>query len=206
MTSLNAPGFSISLLSTTGIKRILEGSGAIEHIKVVELLDDPTEAAAWVGVRSHWPTQVRNQSQEEREADRLCASLGSNVRSTDADAHDTFDWWDASGVSRSVVTDAIRGACESVLRVQDELTMFDTVVGDGDCGESFSAGAKGKGCFIRGAMAMIVSPMIAILMRIDNGEIMVLEKSRAAFVKSVGETLEDSMGGTIGARKPEYLP
>ncbi|KAG6373703.1 dhal domain-containing protein [Boletus reticuloceps] len=62
------------------------------------------------------------------------------------------------------------------------MTRFDTVVGDGDCGHTFVSGAK------------------AILETLDQDGLQPQLLNPALFVSRVGEILEGSMGGTIGAR------
>lgn len=59
MTSLNAPGFSISLLDVSAICSRLSTRPIAPALKTVEgimsLIDAPTDASVWAGVRTHWP-------------------------------------------------------------------------------------------------------------------------------------------------------
>lgn len=47
-------------------------------------------------------------------------------------------------VDLSVVRKAVSGALESVIRAEPTVTKYDTLVGDGDCGEALKRGAGGK--------------------------------------------------------------
>lgn len=62
-----------------------------------------------------------------------------------------------------------------------ELTQFDTLVGDGDCGTTFASGAR------------------AIIASLDSQQIGVQDMSPSSFIQKLAEVLEDSMGGTSGA-------
>ncbi|KAF8874699.1 Dak1 domain-containing protein [Gymnopilus junonius] len=135
MTSLNAPGFSISLLD--------HHYPELAKIDLYDLLDAPTDATSWWGSSMEYGPQ---------------RSSGMALAASPA-----------GQLSSAVIETALRGACRSVLRVQSELTEFDTIVGDGDCGDTFAAGANG----------------------LDQGTLIV----KGVTVSSIVNT----MGGTIGA-------
>ncbi|RDB27554.1 Dihydroxyacetone kinase 1 [Hypsizygus marmoreus] len=179
MTSLNAPGFSISLLNLSGVSRTLESRSdwnSTTPVSIPGLLDDPTEALAWVGVRCHWPMkgQVRKPHEEEPSSSRSNTVAGVEEESLISRG----DVPDASWVA---MKRAIRAACEAVIRVEKDLTYFDTVLGDGDCGMTFSAGAR------------------AILTFLDDTNVESITWNVADLVRRFGDILEDSMGGTSGA-------
>lgn len=50
----------------------------------------------------------------------------------------------ATTVDLSVVRKAVTGALESVIAAEPTVTKYDTLVGDGDCGEALKRGAGGK--------------------------------------------------------------
>jgi triose/dihydroxyacetone kinase / FAD-AMP lyase (cyclizing) len=138
MTSLNAPGFSISLLNTSSVQRILQRNPDwTSPVTITELIDEPTDAYAWVGVRSFWPAnpQSRNVS------DGLPTSSRKTTVSISSET--IAKQWNFATISPKIITRGIKSACEAVLRAEKEMTRFDTIMGDGDCGETFSAGAKG---------------------------------------------------------------
>ncbi|PPQ70154.1 hypothetical protein CVT26_014447, partial [Gymnopilus dilepis] len=191
MTSLNAPGFSLSLLDAAGIRMSLDtlqsnitsttattptsssttaqGSDSdsdpeqeqlkedLAKIDLYSLLDAPTDATAWVGAR-RWDSVDPSDSAGERRRKGQEAAVGilaSSRTSTSgavpggggpAPQASTAPPSSSSASTPTlsgVVDAAIRGACTHVLNVRDELTEYDTLVGDGDCGDTFAAGANG---------------------------------------------------------------
>ena len=147
MTSLNAPGFSISLLNITRIHEHLPNT----NTDIQQLLDDPTSATSWLGVRTHWPSSPLGRTALEAESTRFLQSLcvqdtsspTLNTPSNSQDATEALSFWRKADISPAAVTNAIVKACEKVLSVENELTRFDTIVGDGDCGDTFASGARG---------------------------------------------------------------
>ena len=152
MTSLNAPGFSISLLNISAIisrltlQHMTSTSFANKSDDILALIDAPTDSTAWAGVRTHWPRHdsPRDSSREQQETNVLLASI-SVTPSSNADKNNDYSW-DTLGISTVNLEKAIRESCASVINVAPELTEFDTVLGDGDCGETFTSGAKGECC------------------------------------------------------------
>lgn len=113
---------------------------------IAQLLDDPTTAHSWLGARSHWPSQPINRDSLEKESEKLLQSHHPvAVQALDSlpDVKTPFSFWRQTDISPAVVTRAIESACQKVLTVENDLTMFDTIVGDGDCGETFARGATG---------------------------------------------------------------
>lgn len=143
MTSLNAPGFSVSLLNVTNIQNCLrDNTKTTYHVNLSELLDAPTDALAWIGVRSHWPQRgSRDLLDESREGERFLASFN---RPSISSSTKQISFWRAADISPESVKKGILGSCTAVLIAESELTRCDTIVGDGDCGATFTAGAKGK--------------------------------------------------------------
>ncbi|TFK52734.1 DAK1/DegV-like protein [Heliocybe sulcata] len=189
MTSLNAPGFSISLLNLSGVSRDLSLSSSeptpSSDVDILQLLDDPTTATAWAGVTQGWTNVKRDRIVEERESDLLVDSLGHLLSSGAIDGAAEQDggaeWYRRVDVSPNRVRRAIERACENVLQAEADMTRFDTVVGDGDCGETFAAGARA----------------VLKAMQDDTLDVPSLDPSQLA--RKLGEIFEDNMGGTIGA-------
>ena len=156
MTSLNAPGFSFSLLNVSAVSRQLLQSSTpflpasspipFSPSDIIVFIDSPTDATAWSGVRSYWDTR-KSRAEEVEEVEKLVKTFTSLERNTDSGStvqakSASFDW-KSIGLEPDIVESGIRGACNAVLSVEAELTRFDTLVGDGDCGETFSSGATG---------------------------------------------------------------
>lgn len=142
MTSLNAPGFSISLLDAAGIRNSLSTNQAeLTEIDLYDLLDASTDATAWIGARQwQYASSIKDQGREDMK--KIFESTPAAQKTSSHEAHVSGIGGQAS--SASVIETAIRGACRSVLRIQSELTEFDTIVGDGDCGDTFASGANGR--------------------------------------------------------------
>ncbi|KAL5478930.1 hypothetical protein ACEPAI_2217 [Sanghuangporus weigelae] len=188
MTSLNAPGFSFSLLNLASISRMVntEAAEAISTSELLSFVDAPTEATAWTGVRSHWPTQVMNRDRSSEEHDSLSLLETFSTKFS----KEPSDLTQESGVSKEqwpleidskCVKSGIRGACAAVFAVENDLMRFDTIVGDGDCGATFSSGAR------------------AVLEALDEGELDVDRLSPTELMTALSELLLNSMGGTSGA-------
>ncbi|OCB85881.1 Dak1-domain-containing protein [Sanghuangporus baumii] len=189
MTSLNAPGFSLSLLNLTSISRMVctEATEAVSTSELLSFIDAPTDATAWTGIRSHWPIQGtnRDRSSEERDSLRLLETFSTKLSKEPSDLSEksrpSKAQWPSLEIDPERVKSGIRGACASVLAVENDLTRFDTIVGDGDCGATFSGGAR------------------AILEALDEDELDVDRLSPAELMAALSELLLNSMGGTSGA-------
>jgi hypothetical protein len=44
----------------------------------------------------------------------------------------------------TLFSEAVKSACQSVIKAEPEITKYDTIAGDGDCGTCLKAGAEGK--------------------------------------------------------------
>jgi len=189
MTSLNAPGFSVSLVNVTRIEGIVNANHVADPIDLLALLDAPTDAMSWVGVRSTWLDSIPSVQEAEAEADDSLRSIHTSFRplisgasSTTREDNGTKGYtWIELGFSVEEITRGIRGASESVFAAEVDMTRFDTVVGDGDCGHTFASGAKG------------------IVEALERGELDPRSLGPASLVAKVGDILEKTMGGTIGA-------
>ncbi|KAJ3889173.1 DAK1/DegV-like protein [Lentinula edodes] len=185
MTSLNAPGFSISLLNVSGVYRSSRPSAIYHSIDILGLLDDPTEAHSWVGLRRFWSSDGRKDLRSHHRATEMVLDLmsgGSRTSKTQDDRpHAETTYWQYADVSPERVKEGIIGACMAVLGEETLLTQYDTIVGDGDCGTTFSRGAK------------------AILSSVETQQLEVSKLSPDQLIHRIGEIIEDNMGGTIGA-------
>ncbi|KAF7983385.1 hypothetical protein HWV62_22391 [Athelia sp. TMB] len=120
MTSLNMPGFSITLLLLPPANQ--EGPST-EH--VLDLLDAETSAPGWKWSAKSPPfgqAAVHSPVIVER-----TAGTGKLVSSSN---------------SKEFV-DAIGRACRNLIAAEPEITRMDTIAGDGDCGLTLKSGASG---------------------------------------------------------------
>ncbi|KAH7475331.1 Dak1 domain-containing protein [Fusarium oxysporum f. sp. albedinis] len=125
ITSLNGMGFSITILN-------LEANSSYD---LLELLDAPAEAVGWSApIKSEaWDTcQVTvstGREAEQYEQNRRKASQIENAANAG-----TYDPVRA--------TEALVSGLRRLIRAEPEITRFDTVVGDGDCGIGLKRGAE----------------------------------------------------------------
>ncbi|KAF9444210.1 DAK1/DegV-like protein [Macrolepiota fuliginosa MF-IS2] len=169
MTSLNAPGFSVSLLNVSAVNHFVTPHGI--NIDTFKLLDAPTDAHSWLGVRRYWDSggvSPRNQV--------ITKTVPLEELARHESDHPPAD------ILPATIRLALQSACRAVLAIENELTEYDTVSGDGDCGHTFSAGARA----------------------IENDS-KILSLSPAALTERIAGILEDVMGGTIGALFGIYL-
>lgn len=118
MTSLNGLGFSITLLNVVNTE--------IGGPSMIQLLDAPCEATGWSSPISKNTWEAKNTA--TREGSSL---TGQTVK--------------PSGLKfePEVAKTAFSRALASVIAAEPEITKFDTVVGDGDCGIGLKRGAEG---------------------------------------------------------------
>lgn len=121
VTSLNAPGFSITLLNLSNIQKTNKNFSAE---KVLSFIDMPTNAPGWKPKTykcKEWDT--------ERE---VTESPMKNVEPVTSELE----------VNAEVLKNSLVNALQTLLKKEPEITEYDTRVGDGDCGETLAAGAN----------------------------------------------------------------
>jgi dihydroxyacetone kinase len=158
MTSLNGLGFSISLTRNADL-----GS----HHAILELLDAPAEVTGWSSTISSkaWSTKPsQTQASQSKEQDLN----GPSGLALDAQS----------------AREALERALECVIMAEPDITKFDTVVGDGDCGVGLKRGAEA----IRSELAEISK-----------------KNDAAQFVDAVTAVVERTMDGTSGALYAIFL-
>jgi len=159
MTSLNGLGFSISLLNVVNTD--------IGGPSMVDLLDDPCEATGWSSPISKLTWEEKNTSTRDQDP-----TIKGDIRPSGL----TMD----AGAAQEALIDAL----ESVIAVEPEVTWFDTVVGDGDCGIGLKRGAE------------------AIINHIKSAP---LTGDAAVDVTSIVPVVEKEMDGTSGALYAIFL-
>ena len=112
-TSLNAPGWSISLLNVSGIERTTK----VPISKLLELLDSDTTAPAW-------PRNGYREIDEVKQAD-LDSTAGAHVVGGKGPKVDS-----------ALLESALRQACNDAIKAEPDITKWDIQMGDGDCGEA----------------------------------------------------------------------
>ncbi|KAG8918917.1 Dihydroxyacetone kinase 2, partial [Tulasnella sp. 417] len=122
MTSLNMPGFSLTL-HLLPRPNYTDGLSAS---KLLELLDEPTEAPGWKWHARSEPSFTDADASTESEA-KLGTESSISLRAEDP----------------KVFVEAIKRAAEDVIAAEPEITRQDQIAGDGDAGLTLKAGAEG---------------------------------------------------------------
>lgn len=174
VTSLNAPGFSITLLNLTKASGLVGGTsevgGTVDGL--LQFLDAPTNAPGWRAKsfsHDHWAQAGASQLVDAPTDANVAVS--SDLR-----------------VDAAVFEKGLRGGLEKLLKAEPTITHYDTVVGDGDCGETLALGAN------------------AILNALKNDKTFYSSLSDpVATVNTITDLVEDNMGGTSGGIYLIYL-
>lgn len=118
MTSLNGMGFSITLLNVVNTD--------IGGPSMIELLDAPSEVTGWAAPIQKTTWEAKNSTER-------------------IEARDTGKTAEPSGLEMdaAVVKATLANALERVIAAEPQITTYDTVVGDGDCGIGLKRGAEG---------------------------------------------------------------
>ncbi|RAK99481.1 putative dihydroxyacetone kinase (DakA) [Aspergillus ibericus CBS 121593] len=156
LTSLNGLGFSISLLKLvdTGL-----GSGK----SFLELLDAPAEAVGWSAPIRTETWKHRSDAPVELKRTKMPEDQPSNV---------TLDV--------SVLKKVLGTALQRVIAAEPEVTRYDTIVGDGDCGVGLKRGAEA-------VLQLLEDPSSKITDDVVNA------------VNRIVSVVENTMDGTSGA-------
>ena len=160
MTSLNGLGFSLSILK-------LQDTGLGSGKSMLDLLDAPAEAAGWAAAvkSSTWakpPSQTRDEG---------------NTTATKAKPS-------GLAIDPALAEKSLKQALKKVMDAEPEITKYDTVVGDGDCGIGLKRGAEG------------------IIAQLDKQND---EKDAAVYLDGIAGVVEQTMDGTSGALYAIFL-
>lgn len=158
-TSLNAPAFSVSIINVTSAA--INCSYSVEQIKAFADAKTTTfweSMAGSQGVRRHRESQfVKVPAESKKVAD--------NSRDLKIDP--------------LVLEKMLRGACNALVEAEPDLTKWDTVMGDGDCGETLRVGAT------------------CLLDALDSKSL-AATGSIVTVLQELEDIVEGKMGGTLG--------
>ncbi|OJZ84754.1 hypothetical protein ASPFODRAFT_209223 [Aspergillus luchuensis CBS 106.47] len=156
LTSLNGLGFSISLMK-------LVDTGLGEGKSFLELLDAPAEAVGWSAPIRPETWEHRSDAPVELKRTKLPEDQPSNVK-LDVDS----------------LKKVLGSALKRVIAAEPEVTRFDTIVGDGDCGVGLKRGAEA-------VLKLIEDPSSSLTDDVVNA------------VNRIVSIVENVMDGTSGA-------
>ncbi|KAF4624111.1 hypothetical protein G7Y89_g14060 [Cudoniella acicularis] len=157
-TSLNGPGFSITLCNLTTAAK--ESKTSVSEL--MELLADETKAPSWPNVLSNTSTKATRK----------------DLPVVDVEKQTQISPEEDIKVEPKLLEATIRLACERAIASEPNLTKWDMVMGDGDCGEAVKGVSE------------------AILKILDKGT----ANSGSVFdvLHAIIDAVDD-MGGTLGA-------
>ncbi|KAJ7760126.1 dihydroxyacetone kinase [Mycena maculata] len=121
MTSLNMPGFSLSLV----LLPRAEDAAAPKASVLLSLLDAPAQTPGWKWTAAAPPVTPTPLAPASSASAKKAA---------------------ASGIGAAQPADflaALQRACAALVAAEPEITRMDTITGDGDCGLTLKAGAQG---------------------------------------------------------------
>lgn len=178
MTSLNGVGFSISILklADTGL-----GSGR----SMLELLDAPAEAVGWSAAVKTETWGRGFGTDKGKTGGAVDEAKPSNLRSMykDKAVHKTRLLTDAI-VDPAQAKKALEAGLQRLIAAEPDVTKYDTIVGDGDCGTGLKRGAE------------------AILDMLKQTK---LSDDAVLAVAQIIHVVENSMDGTSGALYAIFL-
>ena len=143
-SSLNAPAFGLTLANLTATAK----STGVKVSKLLELLDTKTDSAWEAAAGSQTVRRSRKSQVVESQLNGIPKLV--EVKSllgmfSPSQSIDSFDRRRANSflVDPKTLELASRSACNAVIAAEPNLTKWDTIMGDGDCGETFKTGARG---------------------------------------------------------------
>ncbi|KAM3497703.1 hypothetical protein MY10362_008959 [Beauveria mimosiformis] len=158
-TSLNAPAFSVSVINVTAAARNCSYSA------------DQIKAFFDARTNTYWESVAGAQSKRRRARKDQLVSAPEPEHKTADDARDLK-------TDPALLETMLRTACDDLVKAEPDLTKWDTVMGDGDCGETLKTGAT------------------ALLAALDAG--LAKRGSVVSVLLELEDIVESKMGGTLG--------
>ncbi|OQE10442.1 hypothetical protein PENVUL_c004G00687 [Penicillium vulpinum] len=143
LTSLNGLGFSVSLM-----KLVDPGLGV--KTTMLELLDAPAEAVGWSAPinTSTWE-KYRNAAPVELKTTNLTEVVHSNLQ-----------------LDPTLIQKVLSAGLQRVINAEAEVTRYDTIVGDGDCGIGLKRGAEAIQSLINDTSSPLTNDVVSTVARI----------------------------------------
>lgn len=120
VTSLSAPGFSLTLLN---LKKAATDEYSL--LDILNFLDAPTDAPGWKPKLYSGEQWAADRKETHNDKENVSLPQG-NVK-----------------IDSGRFSKALKAAMNRVIEKEPLITKYDTQVGDGDCGETLESGAKG---------------------------------------------------------------
>ncbi|WVQ70545.1 dihydroxyacetone kinase [Cryptococcus sp. DSM 104548] len=166
MGSMNMPGISLSLLNLSNVAAQNE---FVSVSTLLEFLDAPHNSVAWPATSQRYPLpeHLKNRKRQDKFVDVEEEKKEEVVGGPQLIGNKDF------------IQKVMKFAGDDVLALEPKLTKWDTIVGDGDCGETCALGAK------------------ATLQALKDG--LGSDGDLVKFFRVLTEVIDGSMGGTLGA-------
>ncbi|OAV92706.1 hypothetical protein PTTG_09796 [Puccinia triticina 1-1 BBBD Race 1] len=138
MTSLDMSGFSISLVLLPPINEDVmidiagEPTLAISANMLLDLFDAPADCPGWKSGYAGQPSFSKGEKTDTKA--QVHETSGSEKKSTG----ETLTASDPE-----LFIKAVQSACKALIAAEPEITKYDTIAGDGDCGQTLKNGAEG---------------------------------------------------------------
>lgn len=159
-TSLNAPAFSVSVINITAAAE--KCSYSVEDI--LGFFDARTDTC--------WESMAGSQSVLRRKRAEQFVELPDEPKGKVDETRDLV-------IEPALLERMIRSTCHGLVEAEPDLTKWDTVMGDGDCGETLKTGAT------------------TLLKALDSKQL-ASGGSVGTVLQEVEDILETKMGGTLG--------
>ncbi|KAK8189217.1 dihydroxyacetone kinase-like protein [Phyllosticta capitalensis] len=151
-TSLNGPGFSLTLGNLSGLAEAVKRPVA----EIIKLLDAPTTAQAWPH-NGYAAAQESKESAERREKIKANAVNGTHKSAGPAAA-------------KSFIP-ALKNACTAALAAEPLITKYDLLMGDGDCGEAVAGVSQNILNLLSAAPFNTATPQLMDALEAVNGAV-----------------------------------
>ncbi|KAI5954661.1 DAK2 [Candida jiufengensis] len=170
VTSFNSPGFSITLLNLSNID---EQNGPYNQKDILQFLDTPTNAPAWK------PKVYDSELWENsNDSTRLVETPMKDQPTLKSDLR----------IDPDKFRNNLVNALKNLLKEESNITHYDTIVGDGDCGETLASGAN--------SILRALKDEKKFINNLDDP---------VASLSTITHLVEESMGGTSGGLYSIFL-
>lgn len=169
MGSMNMPGMSLSLLNLTNVANECSKEG-ITVEKLLEFVDAPHNSVNWPAAHNTYRNVPKDLAERKRQDAYFDAPEEKKEEAPKGPALKA----NSQKIQASLTT-----AAQNVVELEPQLTKWDTIVGDGDCGETCELGGK--------AVLQAVKDGLGA-----NGDLVTL-------FRELTDIIDEACGGTLGA-------
>lgn len=166
MGSMNMPGISLSLLNLSNI----ESETGVTADRLIELIDAPHTSVAWPATEHIYQNLPKSLASRKRHDQYI---------DVPEEKKETAPTGPKIPVDAKIIQAALSGSAQDVVDLEPDLTKWDTIVGDGDCGETCENGGK------------------AVLKAVKEG--LGADGDLVHLFRELTDIIDEACGGTLGA-------